>query len=92
MTRVVKSHRVSCMGTRGLSVTAPGAFKMRVSLHCLINRSVENRKKKNAVSFKDEGKITVRELKERIEKLMIWKSKYLAPVLWGWGARVGEKD
>lgn len=56
MTRVVKSHRVSSMGTQGLSVTAPGAFKMWVSLHCLINLSVENRKKKMLSASRMKGK------------------------------------
>ena len=44
----------------------PGAFEMWVSLHFLINHSVENRKK-DVVSFKNEGKMTVKEIKERIE-------------------------
>lgn len=77
------------MGAWGWSVTDPGAFEMWASLYTLMNHSTENRKK-GAVSFKNRGKITTREIKERIGKLMIQKSRNLDPVLWGWGGGLGR--
>ena len=54
MTGVVKSHRVSCVGAWGWSVTEPGAFEVWVSLFSYQPLKGEQKKK---CQLKTEGKV-----------------------------------
>ena len=57
VTRVVKSHRVICLGAWGWSVMELGAFEMWVRLCSYEPLSRELEKKKIGVSLKKEGKV-----------------------------------